>query len=47
GRQQQAKKFQSVLSDLTTSMEEVVLFESQLRSTAPRYMPLVAKLIER
>ncbi|MGK0441940.1 MAG: 2'-5' RNA ligase [Pseudohongiellaceae bacterium] len=51
GRQQQAKKFQSVLSDLTTSMEEVVLFESQLRDTGPRprphYRPLVAKLIER
>ena len=45
-RQQSAKKFQLVLGDLTTEMDELVLYKSQLGSGGSTYSPLTAVLIE-
>ncbi|WP_339668862.1 RNA 2',3'-cyclic phosphodiesterase [Dasania marina] len=46
GRQQQAKKFQLLLSDLNTDMDELVLFESKLTPKGSRYTALAAALLE-
>ena len=45
GRRQQPKKFQLVLDNLHTDMDEMVLFESQLTPTGSRYTPLYAALL--
>lgn len=45
GRQQQAKKFQCVLGQMSTEMDEVVLFQSKLNSSGARYQALAAVLL--
>lgn len=44
-RDQQAKKFQLVLEDLTTEMDELVLFQSRLTPKGSRYSPLTVHLL--